>query len=68
MQRFVRLSEGLKMLGMGRSTYYRQLKTDATLPKIVKPLGEGTKPSALVESEIIEYQTARIAERDLRAA
>jgi predicted DNA-binding transcriptional regulator AlpA len=65
---FVRLNEGWKRLGVSRSEGYRRQKTDPEFPKIVKPLGEGTKPSALVDEEIAAYQAARIAERDDHAA
>ena len=64
MKRFVRLNVGFELLGVSRSEGYRRQKTDPTFPKIVKPLGKGTKPSALDCDEIAEYQAARIAERD----
>jgi predicted DNA-binding transcriptional regulator AlpA len=52
------------LLGVSRSEGYRRQKSDPKFPKIVKPLGPGTKRSALVDSEITAYQAARIAERD----
>jgi len=68
MQRFIRFPEALKLLGIGRSTAYRKIKSDPTFPKPVKILGEGTKPSAFIEAEIAAYQAARIAERDEASA
>jgi predicted DNA-binding transcriptional regulator AlpA len=67
-KRFVRFNEGLKLIGVSRSEAYRRQKTDPDFPKIVKPLGEGTKPSAFVDEEIAAYQAARIAERDAHTA
>ena len=66
--RFVRLAEGLKMMGISRSEAYRRQKSDPNFPKVVKPLGNGSKPSAFVDTEIVKYQAARIAERDKDAA
>ena len=68
MKRFVRFNEGLKLLGVSRSEAYRRQKSDSDFPKIVKPLGEGSKPSAFVDDEIAAYQQARIAEREAHAA
>ena len=66
-KRFVRVNEGFKLLGVSRSEGYRRQKSDPDFPKIVKPLGKGTKPSALDDDEIAEYQAARIRERDQRS-
>ena len=68
MQRFIRFPEVCKLLGIGRSEVYRRIKGDPRFPKPVKILGVGTKPSAFIESELIEYQAARIAERDTHTA
>ena len=68
MKRFVRFNEGLKLLAISRSEAYRRQKSDPNFPKLVKPLGEGTKPSAFVDEEIAAYQAARIAEREAHAA
>jgi predicted DNA-binding transcriptional regulator AlpA len=67
-KRFVPLNEGIKLLGCSRSEYYRRRKSDPRFPQIVKPLGKGSKPSALDTDEIAAYQAARIAERDEAAA
>jgi predicted DNA-binding transcriptional regulator AlpA len=63
--RFIRLGEASKILGVDRSTVYRKIKKDPNFPRLVKPLGEGTKPSAFVDSELAAYQAARIAENNL---
>jgi predicted DNA-binding transcriptional regulator AlpA len=68
MKRFVSFNEGLRLLGVSRSEAYRRQKTDPEFPKILKPLGKGTKPSALDCDEIAEYQAARLRERDEAAA
>lgn len=62
--RFVPVAEGLRILGVSRSEAYRRQKNDPNFPKLVKPLGNGTKPSAFVDAEIAKYQATRIAERD----
>ena len=67
-RRFVPFSEGLKLLGVSRSEAYRRQKSDPAFPKILKPCGKGTKPSALDSDEIERYQRARLAERDEAAA
>jgi predicted DNA-binding transcriptional regulator AlpA len=64
LQRFVRVREGLNILGISRSDGYRKIKNDPNFPKLVKPLGPGTRPSAFVDTELAAYQAARIAERD----
>jgi hypothetical protein len=64
MKRFVPLNEGFRALRVSRSEGYRRQKTDPTFPKILKPLGPRTKPSALDSDEIAEYQAARLRERD----
>jgi predicted DNA-binding transcriptional regulator AlpA len=66
-KRFIPLNEGLRLLGVSRSEGYRRQKPDPEFPKIVKPLGKGTKPSALDCEEIEAYQAARIRERDQRS-
>ena len=66
--KFVPLKAGLAALAVSRSEAYRRQKSDPQFPKIVKPLGPGTKRSALVDSEIEAYQKARLAERDNTAA
>jgi prophage regulatory protein len=68
MQRFIRFPEVTKVLGVSRSEIYRRIKSEPHFPKPVKILGHGTKVVAFVESELIEYQAARIAERDEHAA
>jgi len=67
MKRFVRLNVGFELLGVSRSEGYRRQKTDPTFPKIIKPLGKGSKPSALDSDDIEAYQAARIRERDQRS-
>jgi predicted DNA-binding transcriptional regulator AlpA len=66
--KFVPLKEGLAALGISRSELYRQQKGNPKFPRIVKPLGTGTKRAALVDEEIAAYQKARIAERDSNTA
>lgn len=63
-RQFVRFKDGIALLGIGKSTAYRLLQTDPAFPRLVRPLGEGSKPSAFVDSELAAYQAARIAERD----
>jgi predicted DNA-binding transcriptional regulator AlpA len=67
-KRFIPFNEGLKLLGVSRSEGYRQQKTNPEFPKIVKPLGKGSKPSALDLDEVEAYQAARLRERDEAAA
>jgi len=67
-RRFVPFNEGLRLLGVSRSEAYRRQKSDPAFPKILKPCGKGTKPSALDSDEIERYQRARLAERDEAAA
>jgi predicted DNA-binding transcriptional regulator AlpA len=63
-KRLIRLNEGIELLGVSRSEYYRRQKSDPGFPKIIKGLGKGTKASHLDSDEIEVYQAARIAERD----
>jgi predicted DNA-binding transcriptional regulator AlpA len=67
-KRFIRIPEACRIFGVGRSTLYHRIKTDPHFPKLVKILGPGTKPSGFIDTEIAEYQAARIAERDGAAA
>jgi predicted DNA-binding transcriptional regulator AlpA len=66
--KFVPLKQGLAELGISRSELYRQQNSNPKFPRIVKPLGPGTKRAALVDTEIEAYQKARIAERDSNTA
>ena len=66
--RFVRIAEACKILAISRSTLYNKIKNDPQFPKLVKHLGNGTKASSLVSTEIAEYLNARIRERDGSAA
>jgi prophage regulatory protein len=68
MQRFIRFPEAVKALGVSRSEIYRRIKSEPHFPKPVKILGGGTKAVGFVESELVEYQAARIAERDAHIA
>lgn len=67
-RRFVPFNEALKLLCVTRSEAYRRQKSDPAFPKILKPCGKGTKPSALDSDEIEAYQAARLRERDEAAA
>jgi predicted DNA-binding transcriptional regulator AlpA len=67
-KRFIRFKEACRIFGVGRSTLYHRIKTDPRFPKPVKILGPGTKPSGFIDTEIAEYQAARMRERDEAAA
>jgi predicted DNA-binding transcriptional regulator AlpA len=67
-ERFIRFLDGCRLLGIGRSTAYRRVQEDPDFPKIVKPLGPDSKPSAFVESDLVAYQAKRIAEAKAVAA
>jgi prophage regulatory protein len=67
MTRFIRFPEAIKALGLSRSEIYRRIKTEPRFPKPVKILCKGTKAVAFIDSEIAEYQAARITERDQRS-
>jgi predicted DNA-binding transcriptional regulator AlpA len=61
--RMVRFREGLKRLGdIHPATAYRRQKTDPNFPRIVKPLGTGSKPSAFIEAELNAFLAKAPAE------
>jgi predicted DNA-binding transcriptional regulator AlpA len=64
-KRLIPFREGLARLQLSKSGYYNQLKTDPTLPRVVKPNGPGTRTSAFYEPEIDARIEQRVAERSV---
>ena len=64
-EKFLRLAAVVAATGLGRSTIYR-LIAQGDFPRPVQILGPRTV--AWPESEIVEWQRLRIAERDAAAA
>ena len=60
--RMVRFREGVKRMGIDAATAYRKQKTDPNFPRVVKPLGTGSKPSAFFEHELNAYLAKAPAE------
>jgi prophage regulatory protein len=67
LQKFLRMAGVITATGLGRATIY-ELIAAQKFPKPVKILGEGSKAVGWLESEIVEWQEARIAERDKAVA
>ena len=63
-EKFLRLPAVMELTGLGRSTIYEKIK-EGTFPRPVHPTGQ--KASAWLESEIVELQQRRIAEREANA-
>ncbi|TMI40058.1 MAG: AlpA family phage regulatory protein [Betaproteobacteria bacterium] len=61
-QRLLRLPEVLRIVGLSRSEWYRQI----SLGRAPRPVPLGEKVRAWVQSEIQVFIKARIAERDAR--
>jgi predicted DNA-binding transcriptional regulator AlpA len=64
-KRLIPFREGLARIQKSKSGYYNGLKTDPTLPRVVKPNGPGTRTSAFYEPEIDAYIELRVAERSV---
>jgi prophage regulatory protein len=70
MQKFLRRPEVERVTGLPRSTIYHHM-AEGTFPKPVPLSGARTRGRSAVgwiESEVIDWQKKRIAERDKRAA
>lgn len=59
--KFLRLKSVMAVTGLARPTIYRYI-TAGTFPRSI-PLGE--RSVAWLESEILEWMSARVAERDI---
>jgi prophage regulatory protein len=63
LQKFLRMAGVIAATGLGRATIY-ELMAAEKFPRPVKILGAGSKAVGWIESEVVEWQEARIAERD----
>ncbi len=59
--KFLRLKSVMALTGLARATIYRYIAA-GTFPKAI-PLGE--RSVGWLESEILEWMSARVAERDI---
>ena len=66
LDKFLRIAGVIAATGLGRATIY-ELMAEGKFPRPVK-LMVGSKAVGWLESEIVEWQEARIAERDRAAA
>ncbi len=64
LDRFLRLPEVKRIVGLSTSTIYEKM----ALGKFPKPVPLSGGAVAWLESEIVAWQRARIAERDQKAA
>jgi predicted DNA-binding transcriptional regulator AlpA len=51
-------------LGISKASYYRRLKVDPSLPKLIKIFGPDGRAVGADDDELDAYQRARKAERD----
>lgn len=62
-QTFLRLPRVLEVTGMGRATLYAKIATK----EFPRPVKLGPKAVAWVESEVADWQAARLADREKAA-